>query len=122
MYFTNHTQARLTSAGLCEIHTHTHMYIFFKIKYMVRSKKKEILYTGSGTDKAPFYYKIFYYKITSMELCYITISHTSAPHDILGEMFKLLSISCDTFMYPPHHTQAGVTSVDPACVHVIPHH
>ena len=31
----------------------------------------------------------FYYKIISMEFCNITISHSSTPYGILGEMFKL---------------------------------
>ena len=31
---------------------------------------------------------LFYYKIISMSFCNITISHSSAPQDILGEMFK----------------------------------
>ena len=54
-----------------------------------------------------FYYKIFfYYKTISMSFCNITILHSSAPYDILGEMFKLLSISCETFTYPTHHIQA----------------
>ena len=28
-------------------------------------------------------------------------------------MFKLLSISCETFTYPPHHTQASLASAGP---------
>ena len=33
--------------------------------------------------------KILYYKIISMWFCNITISYSSTPYDILGEMFKL---------------------------------
>ena len=50
---------------------------------------------------------------TSMWFCNITISHASTACDILGEVFKLLSISCETFTCPTHHTEAGVTSAGP---------
>ena len=40
--------------------------------------------TGSGTNNAPFYYKII-----SMQLCNITISYSSTPCDIVSEMFQL---------------------------------
>ena len=43
----------------------------------------------------------FCYKIVSMQFCNITISHSSTPYDILGEMFQLLSILAKTFMYLP---------------------
>ena len=46
-------------------------------------------YTGSGTNNALFKYNIFYYKIMSMSFCNITISYSSKPYVILGEMFKL---------------------------------
>ena len=46
-------------------------------------------YTGSGTTYAPFYYKIPSYKIVSMSICNIPISHSSTTYDILGEMFTL---------------------------------
>ena len=32
---------------------------------------------------------LVYYKTISMQFCNITISHSSTPYDILGEMFKL---------------------------------
>ena len=32
---------------------------------------------------------LFYYKIISMWFCNVTISLSSTPYDILGEMFKL---------------------------------
>ena len=44
--------------------------------------------TGSGTNDAPLYYKIFSYKIISMPFCNTTLSHSSTPCDVLGEMFK----------------------------------
>ena len=31
----------------------------------------------------------FYYKIISMEFCNMTVSHSSTPYDILGEMFRV---------------------------------
>ena len=53
-----------------------------------------------------------------MWFCNITISHSSTPYGILGEMFKLLSVSCETHTYPTNHTQAGVTSARPCiCYH-----
>ena len=62
----------------------------------------------------PFYYKLFYYKITSVWFYNIMISHLSIPCDTLGEMFKLLPILWETFSYPtPHHTHAGVPSARP---------
>ena len=36
-----------------------------------------------------FYYKVFYYKIISMQFCNIKISYLNMPYDILSEMFKL---------------------------------
>ena len=71
-------------------------------------------YTGPGPDNAPSLwagnlYQIFYYKTRSMSFCNITISHWSTPCDILGEMCKLLSTSCETFTCPPT-TLKGVTS------------
>ena len=56
---------------------------------------------------------LFYYKSLSMPFYNITMSHSSTSYDILGEMFKLLSILCETFMYPANHTLAGVTSAGP---------
>ena len=60
-----------------------------------------------------FNYKIIYYKIISMSFCSITISHSSTPYDISGEMFKLLPVLCETFLYLTSHTQAGVTFAGP---------
>ena len=48
---------------------------------------------------------LFYCKIIHMWLCNMTILHSSTPYNILGEMFKLLSILCETFTYPTNHTQ-----------------
>ena len=69
--------------------------------------------TGSGTNSAPFYYKIFYYKIISMYFCNITISYSSIPYDILGEIFKLKYELLHPHYYPTNHTQAGITSAGP---------
>ena len=78
-------------------------------------------YIGSNTNNALFYYKIYYYKIISMSFCNITLAHSSIPNDILGEMFKLLSISCETFTYPSNHTQARFPSAGPCMVATIIH-
>ena len=45
------------------------------------------------------------------------MSHLSTPYDILGEMFKILPISCKTFTYPTNHTQASLTSAGPCIQH-----
>ena len=64
------------------------MYIY-KINIYYTYKFSDLFYTECGTNNAPFYYEIFYYKIISMYFCNITISHSSTPYDIVGEMFKL---------------------------------
>ena len=66
-----------------------------------------------------FHYNIFYYKIISMWFCDITISHSSIPYSILGEVFKLKLWIITHIFLPwnmvviPHHTQAGATSAGP---------
>ena len=72
------------------VHTYTHM-------------QREN--TQGPAQITPFYYKPFYYKIVSTSLCDIPIPHSSTPCDILGEMFNLPSISCETLPYPPNYTQ-----------------
>ena len=61
----------------------------FSIDFGIYFVWETVYPTGSGTNNAPFYYKIFYYKIISMSFCNITISHPSTLYDILGEVFKL---------------------------------
>ena len=58
--------------------------LFFVFCYWV----VEIPYTGPAQITSLFYYKLFYFKVISMSFCNITISHSSTPCDILGEMFK----------------------------------
>ena len=68
--------------------------------------KMEYLIRGPAQIMPVFYYiKIFYYQIISMWFRNITISHSSTTYDTLGDMFKLLSISWETFVCPPSHTQ-----------------
>ena len=43
----------------------------------------------------------------------MTISHSSTPCDILGEMFKLNYKLFHSYYYPTNHTQAGLTSAGP---------
>ena len=44
-------------------------------------------------------------QIVSMKFCNITMTLPSTPNDIVGEMCKLLSISCETLTCPPTDTQ-----------------
>ena len=71
------------------------------------------LLLGSSTNNAPFYYKIFYYQIISMSFCNITISHSSTPHGIVGEMFTLKLDIMHPYYYPTDHTQAGLLPPHP---------
>ena len=59
-----------------------------------------------------FYYKISYCTIIRCSSV-TTISHSSILYDILGEMFKFLSISFKTSLYPTARTQAGLISAGP---------
>ena len=52
-----------------------------------------------------------------MWFCNITIPHSSTAYDSVGEMFKLLSVLCETFPCPTNHTHASVTSAGP-CIKV----
>ena len=74
--------------------------------YLYTNKRliEEYEYTGPSTNNAPFYYKNFYFKIISMYFCNITISHSSTPYDIVGEMFKIkLDIITPILLpYQPH--------------------
>lgn len=64
------------------------------------------MYTGSDTNNVPFLlHKNFYYKTISMYFDSITISRSSTPCDILGEVFRLLSTLCETFTCPADHTR-----------------
>ena len=54
-----------------------------------------------------FYYQIFYHKVISMSFCNITTSRSSTPDDILGEVFRVLSISA-------RHSPALPTTFRPA--------
>ena len=51
------------------------------------------------------------------------MSHSSTPYDIVGEMFQLLCISCETFTYPPTTLKqsyfAGPCTLDKPCFHVV---
>ena len=49
----------------------------------------EMYIQGPAQVMTPFYCKIFYYKLISMEFYNVTRVHSSTPYDILGEMFKL---------------------------------
>ena len=66
------------------------------IKFNIKLAQQEINNNNSETEQqglaqiAPLlYYKLFSYKIISMQFCNITISQSSSPYDILGKMFKL---------------------------------
>ena len=55
---------------------------------LVASEVEQLFIQGPA-QKCPFYYKIFYHKTISMWFCSITISYSSPPYDMLGELFKL---------------------------------
>ena len=63
---------------------------------------------GPGQITPLFNYKNLYYKIISMQLCNITISHSSTPYDTLGAMFKLKTVNYYTHIIalPTTLTQA----------------
>ena len=52
----------------------------------------------------PLYYNIFYHKIIRVQFCDITLSHSSAASDVLGEMFtlKLYVVTPVLLPCPPH--------------------
>ena len=56
-----------------------------------------------------------HYQTISMSFCN-TISHSSTPWDFLGEKFKLLSVSCETFTYPTDQPPSMVLRLPDPCL------
>ena len=71
------------------------------------------LHTGSGAGDTPFYDKIFYYKIVSMELCNIAISQSTCHTTFTNASYMCMCHASMPLTVPTNHTRASLTSARP---------